>query len=475
MLTTKKRESVISIDRAQGRIALLPLLRRHVVLTKVFLHNSTVVYNQRIHPNLVDVFTPKTQPVLDTVAPLWTFAIRKFLIDSLQAHYLDSAGHSINFAYAAVFGRLSAAADFTLNSIGSSLCVTIPGHALTLDTLYYSMRSGAGGFSCDSVLMKSAHLTAHGSFSIPSGNLGPIQADVVVRADNSFFKGINAGTWGLDKCDIPTGSLRIRGSMPHPVLSVVAQIKNTVFRNIALHRMGIDLTCDSVGTASGRVSLDDPALSGVLNFSTRISHLFSRPDFNGYYVDGNIFIPDIHDLSRVLLKIKTPGLIKKGVARFTLNASGASFKQLPHAADCTLALTDMTFSNGKSLPAAGLKAEITHDSFSVKGEWPEVFSVNARGSLSHENGSGSGTLDITNARPLSVLFIDKDISGAIKGDFSVKQILSAPSANVQLLGTGITWEGLVVTDLKTDFAYDKKTGITINAASAELNGQIKKQ
>jgi len=79
-LLTKNGEPVISVDQARGRIALLSLFRSHVVLTKVFLHHSTVTYNQRIHPNLVDVFTLKAQPVVDTTAPIWTFAIRKFFI-----------------------------------------------------------------------------------------------------------------------------------------------------------------------------------------------------------------------------------------------------------------------------------------------------------------------------------------------------------------------------------------------------------
>jgi hypothetical protein len=471
-LTTKNGEPVISVDHARGRIALLSLFRSHVVLTKVFLHHSTVTYNQRIHPNLVDVFTLKAQPVVDTAAPIWTFAICKFFIDSLQAHYLDSAGRSANLSCASISGRMSAAADFTLNSIGSSLCLTIPGHTLTLDTLYYSMRSGARGFTCDSVLMKSAHLTAHGSCAIPSQNPGPIQADVVVRADNSFFKGINAHAWGLDKCDMLICSASLRGHMEHPTFKANAEITNVIFKNIAMAQTKISLTCDPSGKAGGRVSLVDPALSGAFNFSTRISSLFSKPVLDEYNVNGTIVIPDIHGLNHVVLKMDPPDLIKKGVARFTVNASGASFKQMPHAAHCTLELTDMTFSNGKSLPAAGLKAEIVHDSFSVKGEWPEVLSVNARGSLVYENGSGSGTLDIADARPLSVLLINKDISGAIKGAFSMKKILSAPSARVELLGAGITWEGLVVNDLKTDCSYDKKTGITINAASADLHGPL---
>jgi|GEM_PF-1780410 Uncharacterized protein conserved in bacteria len=471
-LLTKNGQPVIAIDHARGRIALLPLLRRHVVLTKVFLHNSTVTYNQRNHPNLVDVFTPKTQPVLDTTAPLWTFSIRAFVIDSLQAHYLDSAGHSVNLACEAISGRLSAAADFTLSSIGSSLYGTIPGHSLTLDTLYYSMRSSARGFTCDSVLMKSAHVTAHGSFAISSGNHGPIQADVVVRADNSFFTGINARVWGLDKCDMLNCSAHLRGPMEHPTLNANAEITKVIFKNIAMTHSTIILACDSSGTATGRLSLDDQALSGTFKVSTRIHNLFSKPAVKGYRIDGDVLIPDIRGLNRVIVKMKTPALIKKGVVRLALTASGASFRQLPDAAHCTLGLTDMTFSNGKSLPAAGLKAEIVHDSFSVKGEWPEVFSINAIGSLAHENGSGSGTLDVTDARPLSVLLINKDISGVIKGDFSINKILSAPSAKVELLGTGITWEGLVVNDLKTDFAYDGKTGITIDAASADVHGPI---
>ncbi len=471
-LTTKNGQPVITIDHAQGRIALLPLLKRHVVLPKVFLHHSTVTYNQRNHPNLADVFAPKTPPALDTMAPLWTFSISAFVIDSLQAHYLDSAGRSANLSCASISGRLSAAADFTLNSIGSSLRLTIPGHVLSLDTLYYSMRSGALGFTCDGVLMKSAHVTARGSFTIPSENSGPIQADVVVRADNSFFKGINARAWGLDKCDMLNFSSRLRGQMEHPTFNANAEITNAIFKNMAMAHATISLTGDPSGKAVGRVSLVDPALSGALNFSTRISRLFSKPVLDEYYVNGDIIIPDIHGLNHVFLKMDPPVLIQKGVARLTVNASGASFKQLPYAADCTLGLAGMAFSNGKSLPAAGLKADIAHDSFSVKGEWPEVLSVNADGSLSRENGSGSGTLDIINARPLSVLLINKDISGAIKGNFSMKKILSAPSANVQLLGTGITWEGLVFDNLKTDCSYDKKTGITINAASADLHGPL---
>ena len=471
-LLTKNGEPVISIDHARGRIALLPLLRRHVVLTKVFLHTSTVTYNQRVHPNLVDVFTLKTQPVVDAAAPIWTFAIRKFFIDSLQAHYLDSAGRTANLSCASISGRMSAAADFTLNSTGSSLCVTIPGHMLILDTLYYSMRSGARGFMCDSILMKSTHVAAHGSFAISSGNLGPVQADFAVRADNSFFKGINARAWGLDRCDFATCFARVRGSFDHPVGGIDAEIHKIVFQKIALDKAKINLTIDSLGTTAGRLSLTDQALSGAFDFSTRMYHLLSKPVFDMYRAEGDILIPDIHDLNRVLLKMKAPDLIKKGIARFAMTASGQSFKQLPNLAHCTAALTDMTFSNGKTMAAAALQADIVHDSFSVKGEWPEVFSVNANGSLVHGNGSGSGTLDITNARPLSVLLVSKEISGAIKGGFSISKLFSAPSVNVKLLGTGITWEGLEVNTIKADCAYDKKTGISINAASVDLKGPI---
>lgn len=298
-LTTKNGQPVITIDHAQGRIALLPLLKRHVVLPKVFLHHSTVTYNQQNHPNLADVFAPKTPPALDTMAPLWTFSISAFVIDSLQAHYLDSAGRSANLSCASISGRLSAAADFTLNSIGSSLRLTIPGHVLSLDTLYYSMRSGALGFTCDSVLMKSAHVTARGSFTIPSENSGPIQADVVVRADNSFFKGINARAWGLDKCDMLNFSSRLRGQMEHPTFNANAEITNAIFKNMAMAHATISLTGDSSGKAVGRVSLVDPALSGALNFSTRISRLFSKPVLDEYYVNGDIIIPDIHGLNHV--------------------------------------------------------------------------------------------------------------------------------------------------------------------------------
>ena len=472
ILTTKKGEAVISIDRAEGRVALLPLFKRRIVLTHLHLKNPVVDYNQRIHPNIADVFTAPSKPP-KSHGPAWTFSIRKFTIDSLRAHYQDVAGHSTNLKCGRLAGRLSVASEFAVKSMGQSLRLDIPGHSLFMDTLYFSLRNDAAAFFCDGLFLKSAgHMTAQGSFAIPHTNLDAIRADISAHADNAFLAGINARTWGLDHCGSVACSAHLRGVAARPVANVNIEVHTILLRKIALDHAKINLKRDSLGLTVCRLSLDDQALSGTINLSTRLYNPLSKPFFDGYRVDGEILIPDLRNLNRVAVKIKAPDLLRKGAARLSVTASGSSFKQMPYLAHCTVGLTDITFPNGKIMPAATLQADIINDTFVVKGEWPEVFNVNARGSLVQDKGSGSGTLDITDARPLTVLLINKEMYGAIKGNFSINKFLSAPSAKVDLLGTGITWEGLVVNNLKTDFAYDNKRGITINAASADLRGPL---
>ena len=470
VLTTKKGDAVIAIDHATGHIAILPLLKRRIVLTELSLTNPRVDYNQRLHPNLADVFTVKS--VSNSQGPAWTFMITKFFIDSLQAHYGDSTGHSTNVRCAKLTGGLSATSVFTLNVNGSSLRAGIPEHSIVLDTFYLSMHSSVRSFYWDTISFKSSkHMTAQGAFAIPYDSLDTIRADILFRADNAFFAGINARSWGLDRCDFVTVSAHAYGPFGHPKAAMDAEVNTIVLQKIALDHAKIHLSSDSLGTTVGRLSLADQALSGTFTLSTRIYNLFSKPFMNGYHVDGNVLIPNIGNLNRVITTMSAPSLLRKGAARLAVTASGASFKQIP-SAHCVLGLADMAFSNGKTMQTASLQADIVHDAFVVKGEWPEVFTLQARGSLIQDKGWGNGTLDITDIRPLTVLLINKEIHGALKGDFSMHTFLSAPSAKVGLLGTGITWEGLVVDNLKTDFSYTGKTGLTIDAASADLRGPL---
>jgi len=474
ILTTKKGEAVIAIDHAAGRIALLPLFKRRIVLTHLHLKIPMVDYNQRIHPNLADVFTAPSRPP-KSPGPAWTFSIRKFTIDSLRAHYQDAAGHSRNLKCGRLAGRLSVAPEFKLKSTGQSLHLDVPGHSLFMDSLYFSMHSNAAGFFCDGFFLKSAgHMTAQGSFAIPHAKLDTIRADISAHADNAFLSGINARTWGLEQCGSIACSAHIRGSSARPVASVDAEVHKILLQKIALNHAKINLTIDSLGTTAARLSLDDQALSGTFKLSSRIYNLLSKPVFDEYHVDGDILIPDIRSLNRVIVKMKAPDLLRKGAARLSVTASGSSFKQMPHLAHCTVGLTDITFPNGKIMPAATLQADMINDTFVVKGEWPEVFNVNARGSLVQDKGWASGTLDITDQRPLIALFLDKNISGALNCEFLLSKFLSAPSVHANLRGNGISYEGLAISDLNADCSYAGKPGITIAAASARLRGPLEK-
>jgi hypothetical protein len=158
--------------------------------------------------------------------------------------------------------------------------------------------------------------------------------------------------------------------------------------------------------------------------------------------------------------------------RLSLSASGSSFKQPPSAARCMVDLTDITLQNGKTLPEASIKAEINSDTFSLKGAWPEVFSINASGSMKQNQESGSGNFEISNLSPLALLLFNQDVLGAIKGDFTINKFLSAPIARMRLRATGISWKELSANDLFADFSYSGKTGPFINKASVNLKGPI---
>jgi len=227
-LLTKTGEPSFPVRSSRGRIALLSLFRSHVVLQKF--PSSLDGHLQSAYPSEpCGCFYPESATRCRHHGPIWTFAIRKFFIDSLQAQYLDRQVVRQTF-HALRFRTNVGRRRFYVEQYWFLALLDYSGHTLTLDTLYYSMRSGARGFTCDSVLMKSGHLTAHGSCAIPSQNPGPIQADVVVRADNSFFKGINARAWGLDKCDMLSCSASLRGHMEHPTLNANAEITNVILK-----------------------------------------------------------------------------------------------------------------------------------------------------------------------------------------------------------------------------------------------------
>jgi hypothetical protein len=469
-LATKNGASVIAIDHVKGRIELFQLLKRHVVFSKLFAVKADVEFNRQIHPDFIDVFSVKPKSS-SPPPPAWTFSIREFFIDSLQARYIDSTGHGTNLACAKISGRLKAASDFTLKTNALALRVSVSRHTLLIDTLYFSMRSDAQGFVCDSFSMNSTHMATHGSFTIPSSDLSPMQADLTARADDFFFKGINAQAWGLGRCDVPIATLRVRGPMAHPTLRVTTRINKTVFNDVALSGARVDIQCDSAGTAAGRIDLDDQALSGSLKFTIRVSGLFSKPVLGDYCVDGDILATNIHDLNRVVIKMPSPDLIRKGAARLSVSASGPSPSQLPAKAHCALALTDITLKNGKTMLEASLKAEINDDTFSLTGTWPQAFSLKASGSVLRDGGSGSGTVEIYDLGPLAMLF-NQEATGAIKGDFAIGKFISAPAGRMTVHGTGISWKEMTASALAADISYARTTGFTVNAATAEVKGPL---
>jgi len=468
-LKAKSGASIIAIEHVKGHLELFALLKRRVVFSKLFAGKANVEFNLQIHPGFIDVFSVQPKP---PKAP-WTFAVRKFLIDSLQSRYVDSTGHSSNLTVDKISGGLTAATDFTLKTNALSLRASIPRHSLLIDTLYFSMRSDAHGFVCDSFSMNSKHMTTHGSFTIPSSDLSTMHADIAARADNFFFKGINAQAWGLDRCDVPIAMLRLRGRMAHPALKVTARINKTVFNDVALSGARVDIQYDSDETASGSVNFDDQTLSGSLKFTIKASGLFSKPVFGDYRVDGDLLAADIHDLNRVILKMPSTDLVRKGAARLTVSASGPSPARMPATAHCALALSDITLKNGKTLPEASLNADVSGDAFSLQGTWPEAFSLKASGSVTHDRGSGSGAVEIYNLGPLAMLF-NQEVAGAIKGDFTIGKLFSAPAGRMTAHGTGISWKEMTAPALAADISYARKTGFIVNAATADFKGPLER-
>ena len=466
-LKAKSGAPIIAIDHVKGHIELFALLKRQVIFSKLFAFKADVEFNRQIHPGFIEVFSVKPKP---PQAP-WTFAVRKFFIDSLQSRYIDSTGNAANLACAKISGRLNAASDFTLKTTALSLRVSIPGHSLLIDTLYFSTSTNAHGFVCDSFSINSKHMTTHGSFTIPSGNSSPMHADVAARADDFFFNGINAQAWGLSRCDLPAATLHLRGSMAHPTLRVDARINKTVFKDVALNGARVDIQYDSLGEASGRVYLDNQTLSGALNFTIKASGLFSKPVFGDYRVDGDILAADIHDLNRVIVKMPSSDLIRKGAARLTVSASGRSPARIPATAHCALMLTDITLKNGKTLPEASLNADLSGDAFSLQGTWPKAFSLTASGSVTHDRGSGSGTIEVYNLGPLAMLF-NQEVAGAIKGDFTIGNLFSSPVGRMTAHGAGISWKEMTASALAADISYARTTGFIVNAATADVKGPL---
>lgn len=473
-LTTQKGDTVISIDQASGHIGLLSLLKRQIVLTRLFLKNSFVDYDRTIHPNLVDIFSKASSPSSKHGAPAWSFAIRSFTIDSLRFHYRDSIGNLTTAGCGNLSGRLSVATEFTMAINARSLSLGITDHSLFLDTCFFSMHNDARRFRCDSVSLQSgSHARIRGAFTIPYGNLVPIAADFSGHADNAFASAINARKWGLDNCDSVSFAVQANGSPARPVVNILAKIHAVSFgQTVAIQRATIHALCDSSGSAKCRVTLDDQSLTGSLNLSTKATSFFSKPFFEWYRIDGDLLVPDVKNLHRVIMKMKSPDFVQSGVARINVSASGVSLKRLPDRLHCLIALSGMSFSNNRIIPDAVLRADVAYDSMTLSGDWPEVLSMNGNGFLVHGTWSGSGAFTVLDARPISELLINREIAGSLKGHFSYSNLFAKPRVGVDLQSSSLVWNNLAITNLAGNFGYEKRSGITINAASAQIRGPL---
>ncbi len=464
---------VIAIARISIQIAILPLLKKRIVLPRVFLKGISAEYNQQVHPNLQDVFTPKAKPVTKSSAEAWRFTIRDLRVDSLQAYYRDSIGRTSSIACAAITGRLTSASELQLTVSGRSLRMRIPSHVLSVDTLSFSIKSNASRFVCEDIVLKSGgHMDMEGAFVFPFSNLDGIRAHFSIVADNTFFSAISAPAWGVDHCDSLVCVVNAHGLRAHPNIALDIAVYKLRAKKISLNKISLKLNHDSLGVANCRLVLDDQALHGAFTVKTHIGNLLSKPVIDNYKVRGNFIAPSIPRLRRMILKINSPDLLKNGVARFAITASGRSVSRMPDLLHCTLGLTNLSFSNGATISSAGLRMYLVRDSFIINGNWPKVLSLNAAGSLLHDKGSGNGALQIMDLRPLSMVLLNKEIIGKMDCNFTLSKFLSSPSARVKLEGSGVSWEGLAVKNVKSDFSYTGKTGIIINAASADVNGQI---
>ena len=475
-LTTDSGDTVIAVDRGKGRIALIPLLKRRIVITRLSLGASRVTCDRHIHPNLVDVFATKPDTDSKTPEPTWTFEIRRFSIDSLTARYRDTTGRTMTLVGGSHAGSLFVNAEFGLDVTGRAIDLAMPGHSLSVDTVHFSMRTNARRFLCDSFSVTAAQrMRVQGSFQLSYDPGGAIRADISCRANDAFFQGINARAWGIDKCDSVSVSAHVHGTLVRPVVNADAEVRAVRYRHqIGLDRLNAAFECDSLGAARCRLSIDDRALSGSCALSVMVKNLFSKPFLGGYHGSARIMVPDIRSLNHVLLTMKEPTVVTKGAATIDVTASGESFVRMPRLAHCTIGLTGTTFTSGKTLPAAFLRADEADDTITLDGGWPEVFSITARGSLVHDKGSGQGTFAIVNASPLTALLVDKEISGAAKGSFTLSRLFSSPLARVTISGPLLGWQGLVLSDFSSDVVYERKTGITINSASGLLKGGIER-
>jgi len=378
-VATDDSRPVITVESIKARVSILQLLRKHITIARCTVNGGYVVYDNDIHPNLVDIFNIKKSTSQRDVP----FSIQKYTLKNMRIVYHDSLHHiHVHSSGVDVAGRLFSFKQFNANCSVHSGTVNIGNVTFSMDSAFAAIQKKKNSFTIKRFLCRSnSNATAEGSLNIPAKKSGKWAGTFTVSGDSAFVSLLPLARSGIRSCSGFLMKAAINGTMQHPQMTLNMAVSRLDYRSVIINKIGVQAQHDTAGNAQCKVAVEDSHCSGFVTATAHFPDILHQPARVEYRVEGKLHDDNIVRWLNQNARQSFAAYLSGCAAAVDVVAAGTSLLHLPNSGQGTITCSNIVLANNATIPPITIKTGLSGQLFTISALWNNVLEMNGTGTI----------------------------------------------------------------------------------------------